>query len=306
MDRLTAMVIFVRAAESGSFSAAASQLGLSSQMVGKRVKQIESDFGTRLLNRSTRTQSLTDAGQLYYEQCKLVLAQVEAADAILAAYGDTPRGTLRITAPPAFSSYHLVPLLPKFMEKFPNIQIALTVMDSRVNLIDEGYDVVFWIGDLPNSTLNVRTLAPYRYICCATPEYLERYGTPTTPDDLKKHRCLHNSVTPMPSQVFWRFRQAGRVYEVPIAGPLRISDERVLMDAVLTGAGISVGCKTRLMRHVNEGRLVRLLADYEIPSLPINVLFAAKTDMPQKIRRFVDWIVVESEERSRSNRLATA
>ena len=304
MTPLLGMTIFVRTVETGSFSAAANQLGLSPQMAGRHIRQIEERFGTRLLNRSTRNQSLTEVGRLYYEQCKRALAQVEAAEAILAVHSDGPRGKLRIAAPVSFASNHLAPLLTRFLCEFTDIQVDLTVTDAPVDMVDDGFDVAFWVGSLPNSTLNVRTLAPFRRMIVAAPVYLAGKTAPVCPDDLRQHECLDGTVTPHSPPTIWHLERDGVTYDVPVKSRLRISDERVLADATMAGAGILLGCRSLLREPVRDGRLVRLLADYEIEPLPINVLFPAQPDMPKKVRRFIDWMVVESEERSRRNRLA--
>ena len=306
MTPLLGMDIFIRTVETGSFSAAANQLGLSPQMAGRHIKQIEERFGTRLLNRSTRSQSLTEVGRLYYEQCKRALAQVEAAEGILAAHSDGPRGKLRIASPVSFASNHLAPLLTRFLREFTDIQVDLTVTDKPVDVVDDGFDVAFWVGTLQNSTLNVRSLAPYRRMLVAAPEYLLGKSAPTCPDDLRHHDCLDTSVLPHSPSSVWHFERDSAFYDVPVKGRLRINDERVLVDAALAGAGILLGCRSLLREHVRGGRLVRLMPEYEVGSLPIMVLFPAQTDMPKKVRRFIDWIVVEGEERSRRNRLADA
>ena len=159
---------------------------------------------------------------------------------------------------------------------------------------------------MPNSTLNVRTLAPYRRMLVAAPDYLSGKSAPASPDDLRQHDCLDSTVAPHGPPCVWRFERGGASCEVQIGGRLRISDERVLVDAAISGAGILLGCRSMLREAVREGRLVRLLPEYEAQSLPINMLFSGQPDMPKKVRRFIDWIVVESEERSRRNRLADA
>ncbi len=304
MTPLLGMKIFVRAVDTGSFSGAAHQLGLSPQMAGRHIRQIEERFGTRLLNRSTRNQSLTEVGRLYYEQCKRALAQVEAAEAILAAHSNGPKGKLRIASPASFASNHLAPLLTRFLREFTDIQVDLTVTDAPVDAIEDGYDVAFCIGRLRNSALNVRTLAPFRRMIVAAPEYLSGKRAPVRPDDLRQHDCLDSTVAPHGPSATWCLERDGVNHEVPIGGRLRISDERVLVDAAMAGAGVLLGCRSLLREPVRDGRLVRLLAEYEIEPLPINLLFPPQPDMPKKVRRFIDWMVVESEERSRRNRLA--
>ena len=306
MASLLGMTIFVRTVEAGSFAAAASQLGLSPQMAGRHIRQIEDRFGSRLLNRSTRNQSLTEVGRLYYAQCKRALAQVEAAEAVLAAHGDGPRGKLRIAAPISFASNHLAPLLIQFLREFTDVQVDLCVTDEHVDVVDDGFDVAFVVGPLANSTLNVRTLAPYRRMVVATPDYLSGRSPIIKPEDLAEHDCLDSAVAPHAQPGVWRLEREGVAHNVQIKGRLRISDERVLVDAALAGAGVLLGCRSLLREHVRDGRLIHLLPDYEIAPLPINVLFPAQADMPKRVRGFLDWMVTASEERSRRNRLADA
>ncbi len=304
IKQFTAMLIFVKTVERGSFTAAAAELGLTSQAAGKQVRELENHFGTRLLNRSTRSQSLTEVGRFYYAQCKRAVAEIDAAEAILAAQSGALRGTLRISAPVAFASNHLVPLLAQFMKEHPSFELDLEVTDNPLDVIGEGFDLAFRIGPLPNSTLNVRTLAPYRFVACAAADYLERRGTPSSPEDLANHECLGSLLASSSSRAIWHFDRGGKTYAVPIRGSLRINDDRALVDAALAGLGIVVGCRSTLLSHIREGRLVRLFANYEIPSLPINVLFAARPHMPTKLRLFLDWIVLRGEERSRHDQLA--
>ena len=304
MVHYTAMLVFVKTVETGSFTAAAAQLRLSSQAAGKRVRELEEHFGTRLLNRSTRSQSLTEIGRFYYEQCKRAVAEIDAAEAILAAQGGALRGTLRISAPVAFASTQLIPMLAQFMREYPTFEADLEITDRPSDLIDEGFDLTFRLGPLPNSTLNVRTLAPYRFVACAAADYLQKRGTPSSPEDLANHECLESSLTSSSTGTKWHFKRGVKTHAVPIRGSLRINDDRLLVEAALAGLGIVVGCRSSLMSHVREGRLVRLLAEYEIPSLPVNVLFAARPPMPTKLRLFLDRIVTMSEERSRRNQLA--
>ncbi len=269
MTPLQGMSIFVKTVETGSFSAAAGQLGLTPQMAGRHIKQIEERTGTRLLNRSTRNQSLTEVGRLYYEQCKRALAQVEAAEGILAAHSNGPRGKLRIASPVSFASNHLAPLLTRFLREFTDIQVDLTVTETLADVVEDGYDAAFWVGELPNSTLNVRILAPYRRMLVAAPEYLSGKSAPACPEDLRHHDCLDSSVLPRSPSCVWHFERGSASYDVPVKGRLRISDERVLVDAALAGAGILLGCRSLLREHVRDGRLVRLLPEYEVGPCPL-------------------------------------
>src|SRR5260221_2042768 len=178
MDRLTSMAMFVKAVEAGSFAAAVPALGLSSPMIGKHVRSLEERIGSRLLNRTTRRQSLTEVGRVFYERCKSVLAEAEAAEALVQDLHAVPRGRLRINAPVTFGSYSLVPMLTRYMRQYPEVAVDLTLTDRVVDLIDEGYEAVIRISPLTDSALVARPLAPYRLIACAAPAYLAERGIP--------------------------------------------------------------------------------------------------------------------------------
>ena len=190
MDRLAAMAAFVKAADAGSFAAAAGPLGLSPQMVAKHVAFLEHRLGARLLNRTTRRQSLTEVGREYRERCRIVLAEATAADALAEEAMATPRGRLRISAPVTFGAHGLVPLVIRYLRDHPDVEVDLTLTDRFVDLVEEGYEAVFRIGPLADSSLMARALAPYRLIACASPAYLRARGTPLVPPDLVDHECL--------------------------------------------------------------------------------------------------------------------
>ncbi|MGH8409080.1 MAG: LysR family transcriptional regulator, partial [Pseudomonas sp.] len=190
MDRLSSMSAFVMAAELGSYARAAERLGMSPQMVAKHVAALERRLGARLLNRTTRRQSLTELGSAYYERCKHILTEAEAADSLAQIMNDTPRGKLKISAPVTFGSYSLMPLVTEFLRDNPEVEIDLHLTDRFVDLVEEGYEVAFRIGPLANSSLTARPLQPYRLVVCAAPKYLAERGTPLTPADLEHHECL--------------------------------------------------------------------------------------------------------------------
>jgi len=195
MDRLTSMGIFVRAVDLGSFSAAAEALGMSSQLVGKHIQTLERQLGVRLLNRTTRRQSLTDIGKTFYERARVILAEVEAAENLVAQTRATPRGRLKINAPVTFAIHALAPKLKDYLNVYPDVSVDLTLTNRFVDLIEEGYDAVFRIGELSDSGLIARPLAPYRLALCAAPAYLASRPPIRTPMDLQAHECLVFSHT---------------------------------------------------------------------------------------------------------------
>lgn len=289
-DRMRGMQVFVQAVEAGSFVAAAGSLGMSPQMVSRYVAEIEGRLGTRLLTRTTRHQSLTEAGRLYLDGCRRALAEVEAAEARVAAHTGEPRGLLRITAPVAFGAVRLVPEAVRFLDLFPKVSLDVDLTDRRVNIVEEGFDAAVRVGELEDSTLASRSLAPYRLVPCAAPAYLARQGIPDHPGALRRHACLDYAFPARPGPPLWRFTSGGNVIEVEPAARLVVSDSRSLIDAALNGGGIILAAEILLQDHLAAGRLVRVLPGYEGPSRPMHLLFAERRAQVPKLRALIDWI----------------
>lgn len=288
-ERLTGMEVFVKVVETGSFAAAAGALAMSPQMVGKHVASLEQRLGTRLLNRSTRRQSLSEAGHIYLEGCKRTLAEADAAESSVAAQAEGPHGTLRITAPVAFGTVRLVPDATRFLTAFPAVKLRIELTDRRVNLIEEGFDAAIRIGDLPASRLVARALAPYRLIPCASPDYLARRGTPTHPSELRNHECLDYVFASHPAPAIWRFRSDGAPFTIEPSGRLLVNDSRAMIGAALAGFGIILVADLLVADHLATGRLVRILPDYEGPSRPMRLIYANRRAQAPKLRAFLDW-----------------
>lgn len=291
MDRLTSMAVFVRAADLGSFTAAGTALGLSSQMVGKHVSFLEDRLGAQLLQRSTRRQSLTAIGQTFYERCRVVLAEVEAAEATARELSTTLRGRLRISAPVTFGSIALAPLILGYLRIYPQVEIALDLTDRYVDVVGEGYDAVIRLGALKDSELVSRALVPYQLIACASPAYLAARGTPRTPVDLAAHECLGFVFASGQPFSEWRFGKEGQVHEVRVRSRFQVNDARVLHAAALDGQGILLQADLILADDLAAGRLVQVLPDHETPTRPLHILSAATRPMTQTLRSFVDHVV---------------
>ncbi|CAN7625126.1 LysR substrate-binding domain-containing protein [Phyllobacterium sp. LjRoot231] len=290
MDRLTSMSVFVKAAEAGSFAAAAPALGLSSPMIGKHVRFLEERIGARLLNRTTRRQSLTEVGRAFYERCKLVLAEAEAAEALAQDLQSVPRGRLRVNAPVTFGSYSLVPMLTRYMRQYPEVTVDLTLSDRIVDLIDDGYDAVIRISPLTDSTLIARSLAPYRLLACASPAYLAERGAPAAPADLIGHECLGFAYWARPPLDEWDFTNAEGVHKVKVHSRFLVNNGQALREAALDGFGIILQAADMLRDDLVSGRLVRVLPNYETPSRPMHILFAPDRRPTPKLRSFVDFV----------------
>src|SRR5882724_9626631 len=236
MDLLTSMATFVRVVETGSFAAAAQELGLSATMVGKHLGALEERLDTRLLNRTTRRQSLTEAGTVYVERCKQLLAAVSDAEASVQTLRHTPRGVLKIVSPVTFGVQRLAPALADFLQKYREITAELTLSDRAPDLVADGYDVAIRIGKLPDSNLVACPLQPYRMLICAAPDYLARQGTPTVPEELSHHNCLGFMLSDRRSH--WRLIGPDGEHRVRVKGNFITNHGPALRSAALAGMGI--------------------------------------------------------------------
>lgn len=289
MDKLSSMAVFAKAVECGSFASAAEALGLSAPMVGKHVRQLEQQLGVTLLNRSTRRQSLTDVGRNYYERCQIVLAEVEAADAIARESRQLAQGHLRISASINYGTNCLAPVLPAYRERHPQVTLGLELSDSVVDVIAEGYDAVFRVGSLPDSGLRARALAPYRMVVCASPDYLSRHGAPRTPAELATHECLR--FTHWSPREVWYFDGRNGREEVAIHGALSANVGQALRVAALSGMGIILQPEALVAEDLKAERLVPVLPGYVAPALPVHLLTAPGRLRTQKLQSFVDYVV---------------
>ncbi len=289
MDRLTSMSIFVKAVDLGSFSAAADALQMSSQLVGKHIQTLERNMGVRLLNRTTRRQSLTDIGKSFYERARIILAEVEAADSLVAETRSVPRGRLKINAPVTVAIHALMPRLHEYLNAYPEVSVDLTMANRFVDMIEEGYDAVFRVGTLSDSGLIARPLAPYRLVVCAAPSYLASHDPIRTPMDLQRHECLGFSHTEL--RTHWTFDgPEGRV-SVPISGRLMVDNGEALLPAAVAGLGVMLQPEELARAELESGRLVVVLAEYSIPTRPMHILYAPDRRLTPKLRSFIDFAV---------------
>lgn len=288
MDRLTSMAVFVRAVDRGGFAAAAEEFGISATMVGLHVRALEDRLKSRLLNRTTRRQSLTEVGRLYYERCKQILADVEAADSSADELRATPRGRLRVTAPVSFGVHALAPAIADYLAHFPEVEIDLALNDRVVDLIEEGYEIAVRIGVLADSGLIARPLAPYRMVACASPDYLRRFGEPRQPADLAAHNCLGFAYWGMENE--WRFEGPDRSHSVGVHGTLRVNNGEALKMAARNGLGIIRQPEVLLADDIQAGLLAPILRDYALPSQPTHIVYLPDRRPTPKLRTFIDFI----------------
>lgn len=292
MDRIAAMESFVRTVEQGSFAAASAGRGLSATMVGNHVRFLETRLGAALLNRTTRQQNLTGFGQLYYERCRTILAEIEAAEAAADAVQDVPRGLLRITAPVTLGTTVVPRLLAGYLRRHPEVKVDLVLHDHRLDLMADEVDVAIRAGVLPDSSLVARALPPMQLIVCAAPAYLATHGTPHGPADLASHNCLDFAHAAEPLR--WRFAVDDSEVAISVGGNLRINSGQALRAAALEGIGIVMQPDILVEDDLAAGRLVRLLDQHIAPSLGLHLLTLPNRQSTPKLRSFIDHVVAET------------
>jgi DNA-binding transcriptional LysR family regulator len=272
--------------ESGSFSAAAGRLKISKSAVSAHVQRLEERLGVRLLNRTTRRLSVTEAGAAYYRHCTRILTEAEAAEQAASALQCEPRGTLRISAPDSFGWMHVAPAVPAFLRRYPELGVEISLSSTHVNLVDEGLDLAIRIGVLEDSPLVVRKLAPSRLVICAAPAYLRDRGTPHEPGELARHNCLCTSLLPCGDE--WRLVARRGEVRVAVGGSFRSNNAEMLRVAALDGIGIALLPSWAVSDSLRKGALRRVLAAWEPPASMIYAVYPDNRLMSMKVRAFVD------------------
>jgi len=288
MDLLDSMNVYVLTVDHGSLSAAAAASGISATMAGNHLRMLEQRLGMQLLHRTTRRQRLTAFGEDYYVRCKEILRLVAETEVQAQNLRLAPAGRLRVSAPVTFGSEVLMAALPDYLARYPEVSVELALADRVVDLMEDGFEAAIRIGALPSdSPLVARPLAPYRMIVCAAPDYLARRGTPATPADLVHHDCLAFSAIALGH---WRFTRGDEVASVPVTGRVQVNHGPALRTAALHGLGIIMQPAILLDADVRAGRLVRLFADYDLPSRPMHVVYLPERYRSTKLRSFIDYV----------------
>jgi DNA-binding transcriptional LysR family regulator len=289
MEDLERIALFARVVEEKSFSGAARRLNLSKSLVSKHITQLEKSIGSRLLNRTTRALSLTEAGAALYDHAARILEELEEAKLAVSRLQTTPRGILRISAPVAFGRLHVASALPQFLVAHPELKIDMVTTDRFVDLAEEGYDVVVRIVGDPPPNVVARKLAPVNRRICATPEYFARHGLPKTPRDLENHNCL--TYTYFNPQDPWRLRGPEGDISVRASGDLRVNDDDALAEAVLGGLGIALLPTFIIGRDLQAGRLQAVLSAYVPLERHIFAIYLANRHLSAKVRAFIDFFL---------------
>ncbi len=290
MDRFLELAALVRTVDRGSQAAAARELGVTPAMVGRYIQALEDRLGTRLLNRTTARQSLTEAGAAFYARASTILEQMDEAETNAADRQAEPRGTLRVNAPMSFGARHLAAEIAEFCEQNPKVRVELVLNDRVVDLVEEGYDVAVRIGLLAESGLVARRLSPCRLVLCASPGYLERHGRPSAPADLHGHNCLLYAYAS--NGGVWRFLGEHGAEDVRVSGSLVINNGDALLAAALAGQGIILQPTFIAGEDLRAGRLVRLLPGWRLTGLNIHAVYPSARHLSPKVRSFVDFLAL--------------
>jgi DNA-binding transcriptional LysR family regulator len=297
MDYFAAVRAFVHAAELESFSKTALEMGVKTSTVSRYVSELEKDLGIALFNRSTRGLVLTEGGRVFRERALVALQALDEAREATSSLNQTPQGVLRVTMPVAFGHRHVVPHLPAFMKRYPDIGIDIVVTDQTLNMIEAGIDVAIRIGALPDSLLMARRLAPHRRIVCASPDYFKRNGTPSIPEDLLNHESLRLALQADDKWFFTRIgttRAAPEQTLVELKGRFRGDDSEAVLQLALAGCGVAVLPTWLADTALRDARLVRALPDWEARTSraepAIWAVYPPKKIVSSKVRAFVDFL----------------
>ncbi|MEQ8357535.1 MAG: LysR family transcriptional regulator [Kiloniellaceae bacterium] len=295
MDAIEGLPVFVRTVREGSFSAAARALDLTPSAVSKQIGRLEDRLAVRLFNRTTRRLNLTEEGAAFYERASRILADLEDAAEAVSSLKAVPRGRLRVTMPTAFGILHLLPALPGYLDRHPEVTLEIDLNDRFVNMIEEGFDLALRIGDLEDSSLIGRRLAANRRVMAAAPSYLAGRTAPASTADLAEHNCL--IYTYRAQRHDWHLTDdKGRQSVVTVKGNLETNNPMMLRASALAGLGVALLPLWIIGPDIKAGRLVQLLPDYHWPDSAIHAVYPPGRHLSAKVRSFVDFLIAQFAE----------
>ena len=286
------VVEFVAVAEAHSFTAAAKRIGISTAQVSRQISALEERLATKLLYRTTRKVSVTDAGQVYYQHCRQILDGLKEAELAMNNLQSTPTGKLKITAPVTYGERSIAPLLNNFVAKYPELNVQLHLTNQLINLVDEGYDLAIRLGKLEDSTMIAQRLSSRTHYVCASPDYLARFGVPHSLSELSKHNCLQGTLP------YWRFQEAGKVNNIEVNGNIRCNSGRALVDAALKGLGIVQLPDYYVLGSIESGQLISLLEQHRESNEGVWALYPHNRHLSPKIRLLIDYLGEELSKES--------
>ncbi|MGK9234459.1 LysR family transcriptional regulator [Inquilinus limosus] len=292
MDHMVALRVFRKVVELESFARAAKALQLSPAAISKNIGELERHVQARLLNRTTRRMSLTEAGSIYYQQIRRILDDIEDADRSLSALQNKPGGLLRVAAPVSFTLLTLSPAIPAFLARYPELSLDLNLDDRRVDIVKEGYDVAIRGSDsLEETSLVARRIFTIEHVVCGAPDYFRRRGIPREPDDLGRHECIQFTLSGHAGD--WEFRRDGRSVRVPVDGRYKVTSSIAVRDALLAGFGLSLVPRHYVADELARGTLSAVLDGWSTVETPVYAIYPSRRYLVPKVRAFVDFIVEE-------------
>lgn len=291
MNRLDAMQVYVRVAELASFTRAAESLGIPKASASTAVRQLETLLGTQLLHRTTRRVRMTDDGRVFHERCRDLLSEMDEVQGMFREAPQALRGRVRIDMPGLVARQFVLPAMPAFLDAHPHLHLELGTSDRRVDLVREGYDCVLRIGGPGDASLVARPLGLYRIVTCASPAYLERHGTPRTLEDLADGHCLVHYVQGFDGRPEeWEYWDGSRYATLPLPGRLTVNSASAYQAACLSGLGLVQVPAAGVRDHLDAGRLVEVLPEYQAEPMPVSLLYVQRRNLPLRVRAVMDWI----------------
>ncbi len=286
------MTAFVRAVETGGFSAAARDIGLTPSALSKLVTRLEDRLGARLLHRTTRRLQLTAEGEAFYARARPILAAMDEAEAEVAQAGASPRGLLRLHCGSTFGMHQLAPAIPRFLERYPAVEIDITISDQPLGAMEEAIDLAIRIGPLDESSMVARRICNLERVICASPAYLQRCGTPRTPDELQQHNCLW--ITSLPALRRWPFDTDDGIRVVHVGGNVAVNNAETVLQLALAGVGITRLSDVVVADAIRRGTLVQILTDWHhVEPVPLFATYPSGRNLSPKVRAMVDFLVAE-------------
>lgn len=290
MDHLTALRVFREVVRHNGFAAAGRKLGLSSPAISKNVGELEAHLSVRLLHRTTRRLSLTEAGARYYAQIAQILDDLDETERSLNPSQENPSGTLRVSAPVSLTLVRLSQAIPAFLERYPNLKLDLNLDDRRIDLVREGFDVAIRGSDrMLDSTLVARPLTTLHHVVCGAPDYFARHGRPATPEDLRAHACIQFSLSGHANE--WTFRKGDDERRIAIDGRYKVTSSLAVRDALRAGFGLTLIPCTYVQDDLARGTLTTVLDDWQMPETGVFAVYPSRRHLDAKVRVFVDFLV---------------
>ena len=290
MKDLNSLKVFVLVAQYSSFKEAAANLGLTPSAVSKAITRLETELGVVLLQRTTRSVGLTDEGQLFYKNCKQILGEIDQAENLLSRATSGPHGRLRIHMTEGFGRRVVMPMLNRFLQNYPMLTVSTEMSDRVVDMANEGFDIDIRIGDVADGRVVARRLGQVKFVICASPEYLKNFGTPLHPGDLDKHNCLAYQHIHTGRLREWRFVENGKETTKSISGSLQANNSEALLVAAISGLGVVNVAHFIAREAIAAGSVIPILHSYSAPGPEVHLIYLKSTNVPQKVRAFVDFV----------------